>query len=289
MVYLYQCTKTRRSLGFVTREFWAVEERCSRLLSQSVEPTRGLAEQDIGSEQSPQSGTPPADVFGYRPRRPSCVDIARTIKTATQGETMRFMTPAKRSKDANVLVEPSPPQRKYLASISQGYFLFHLLGHDPKFCEVQKDIFRKTLWFCDSSVLLPLIATGCHNHDYVVELFQTLADETALLCTTPKLLQEAWEHFQWALDFVRETGIESSEFIRAALVKGSYRQNLFLDGYIILSADGKVGTFNDYIGLIFPDGRISRTSFDRAVSRNVLRVIKISDLDGFDQNDWGND
>ena len=85
----------------------------------------------------------------------------------------------------------------------------------------------------------------------------------------------------------RETGIESPEFIRAALVKGSYKQNLFLDGYIRLSADGKVGTFNDYIRLILPDGIISRASFDKAVSQNVLHVIEISDLDGFDKNDWG--
>ena len=125
------------------------------------------------------------------------------------------------------LVEPNPPQREYLASVSQGYFLYNLLGLDPKFCEEQKDIFRKTLWFCDSSVILPLIAAGCHNHDYAVELFQTLADEDALLYTTPNLLREAWEHFQWALNFMETNGNKSPEFLRAALVKGSYKQNLF--------------------------------------------------------------
>ena len=185
------------------------------------------------------------------------------------------------------LVEPNPTQQKYLASVSQGYFLYHLLGLNPKFREVGKDIFQKTLWLFDSSILLPLVAIECHNHDYAVDLFQVLADEGALLYTTPRLLQEAWEHFQWALDFMRGTGIESPEFIRAALVKGSYRQNLFLDGYIRLSADGKVGTFKDYIELILPDGRISRTSFDKAISQKGLHVIEISDLDGFDENDWG--
>ena len=225
---------------------------------------------------SEQSARPEelSDVFGYTSDR--AIDIDDMELRAAFIETMY-----------KFLVEPNPTQRKYLASVSQGYFLFHLLGLNPKFCEVKNDIFQRTLWLCDSSVILPLVATGCHNHDYAVELFQALADETALLYTIPKLLQEAWEHFQWALDFIKYTGIESPEFLRAALVKGSYKQNLFLDGYIRLSADGKVGTFNDYIGLILPDGRISRSSFDRAVSRNVLRVIKISDLDGFDQNDWG--
>ena len=185
------------------------------------------------------------------------------------------------------LVEPSPTQRQYLTSVSQGYFLYHLLGLDPKFCEVRRSIFQKTLWLCDSSVILPLIAAGCNNHDYAVKLFQTLADETALLCTTPKLLQEAWEHFQWALTFIKTTGIESPEFLRAALVKGSYKQNLFLDGFIRLSAEGKVGTFKDYLESILPAEAIDRPSFDRAVIKHGLRVIDISELDGFVQEDWG--
>ena len=185
------------------------------------------------------------------------------------------------------LVEPSPTQRRYLTSVSQGYFLYHLLGLDPKFCEVRRSIFQKTLWLCDSSVILPLIAVGCNNHDYAAKLFQTLADETALLCTTPKLLQEAWEHFQWALTFIRTTGIESPEFLNAALVKGSYKQNLFLDGYIRLSAEGKVGTFKDYLESILPAEAIDRPSFDRAVIKHGLRVVDISELDGFVQEDWG--
>ena len=224
---------------------------------------------------SEQSARPDelSDVFGYTSDR--AIDIEDMSLRAAFIETMY-----------QFLVEPNPAQRKYLASVSQGYFLYHLLGLNPKFREVRKDIFQKTLWLFDSSVLLPLVAIGCHNHDYSVDFFQMLVDERALLYTTPRLLQEAWEHFQWALDFMKDTGIESSEFIRAALVKGSYRQNLFLDGYIRLSADGKVGTFKDYIGLIFPDGRMSRISFNKAVSQKGLHVIEVSDLDGFDENDW---
>ena len=185
------------------------------------------------------------------------------------------------------LVEPNLPQRKYLASVSQGYFLYHLLGLDPKCCEVRRDIFQRTLWLCDSSVILPLVATGCHNHDYAVELFRMLADENALLYTTPKLLQEAWGHFEWALRFMRRSGTESLEFLRAVLVKGSYKQNLFLDGYIRLSADGQVGTFSDYLKLILPTERTDQSSFEENVIRSGLRVINISDLDGFVQDDWG--
>ena len=186
-----------------------------------------------------------------------------------------------------LLIEPSPPQRKYLTSISQGYFLYHLLGLDPEFCKEKRNIFQKTLWLCDSSVILPFIAIGCHNHDYYADLFKTLSDENSLLCTTSKLLRETWEHLSWATHFIERTGVESLDFLSAALVKGSYKQNLFLDGYIRLSADGKTGTFEDYLELIFSTKLIEQSSFDRIVSRAGLRVIDISTLDGFTQEDWG--
>jgi len=185
------------------------------------------------------------------------------------------------------LIEPSPPQRKYLASVSQGYFLYHLLGLDPACSQVRKDIFQKTLWFCDSSVILPHLAAGCHNHDYAVELFRTLTEVKALLYATPKLLQEAWEHFEWALRFMQTSGVESPEFLQAALVKGSYKQNLFLDGYIRLCADGQVGTFRDYLDLILPHGKIDRSSFEKSIVRIGVFVRDISDFKGFIQEDWG--
>ena len=224
---------------------------------------------------SDQSASPEelSDVFGYVSDRTIEIDDIE-LRVAFIEAMHQF------------LVEPNPPQRNYLASVSQGYFLYHLLGLDPKFCEVKKDIFKKTLWICDSSVLIPLIAVGCHNHDYAVELFQALADEIALAYTTPNLLKEAWKHFEWALNFIKKTDVASPEFLRAALVKGSYKQNLFLDGYIRLGADGKVGTFNDYLELIFPFGATKQSSFDKVVTHAGLRLIDISDLEGFIQDDW---
>ena len=185
------------------------------------------------------------------------------------------------------LVEPNLPQRRYLASVSQGYFLYHLLGLDPKCGEARRDIFQKTLWLCDSSVILPRVAVGCHNHDYATELFRMLADENALLYTTRRLLQEAWNHLVWAIRFVKKHSTESLEFLRAALVKGSYKQNLFLDGYIQFRADGKIGTFADYLELVLGTGQINRHTFDRTVAATGIRVTDISDLDGFVQEDWG--
>ena len=185
------------------------------------------------------------------------------------------------------LVEPNQHQREYLASVSQGYFLYHLLGLDPTCGKVRRKIFQRTLWLCDSSVILPWIALGCHNHEHASELFRMLADEDALVRTTPKLLQEAWSHFSWALHFVEEHGSRSPEFLRASLVKGSFRQNLFLDGYIRLRADGNVGTFRDYVSHICPGSRVTRSAFEDHVAGLGLQVVDVSRSAGFSPEDFG--
>ena len=185
------------------------------------------------------------------------------------------------------IVEPDTAQRKYLASVSQGYFLYHILGLDPGYREIRQDVFSKTGWLLDSSVLLPLIAVGCHNHDYAKELFRMLAAQGALCFTTPNLLQEAWRHFRWGVQFAREHGSDSLEFLRAALVKGRYRQNLFLDGYIGLAADGRVGTFDDYLRLVVPQDKLTLTAFCHSVTRHGVKVVDVSDVEGFEQDHWG--
>ena len=45
------------------------------------------------------------------------------------------------------------------------------------------------------------------------------------MLTTSKLLQEAWEH-EWAMNFQGRHPVTSMEFLQAALVKGTYKQNL---------------------------------------------------------------
>lgn len=185
------------------------------------------------------------------------------------------------------IVEPDEGQRKYLASVSQGYFLYHILGLDPQHRGVRQDVFAKTAWLLDSSVLLPLIAVGCHNHNYARELFRMLAKQGALCYTTTKLLEEAWRHFQWGVRFAKEHDVGSLEFLRAALVMGGYRQNLVLDGYIGLSADGRVGSFDDYIRLVVPEDSLDWEAFCRNVTRHGIRVVDVSDVDGFEQEHWG--
>jgi len=185
------------------------------------------------------------------------------------------------------IVEPNEPQRKYLASISQGYFLYHLAGLDPECSKVRKDLFSTTCWFVDSSVLLPLLARGCHNHLYAFDLFAKLREHKAPLFTTDKLLSEAWRHLEWAIDLVRRSPVGSPEFLAAAVVREGYKQNLFVDGYVRSAAAGEVGTFGDYLGGLLDAHEIDKEHFLQSVTNLGVDVLHPSDIPGFTQEHWG--
>lgn len=134
-------------------------------------------------------------------------------------------------------------------------------------------------------MILPWVAPGCYNHSQAADLFRLLRNEKTVFCTTAGLLQEIWDHFCWAQRTIDEHGPGTLEFLRAtALVSGSYRQNLFLDGYIRLRADGVVGTYDDYIRLIFPNGVISKSSFEDRLRRDGLRIYDFDSIDIRDED-----
>jgi len=184
------------------------------------------------------------------------------------------------------IVEPNEPQKRFLAAMSQGFFLYHMANLDPNCNRVRKNLFCDTGWFIDSSVLIPLLAVGCNNHEYAIDLFRRLTDLNATLFTTEKLFVEVWRHLEWALDFVKSNSIESPEFLAAAMSAGGYKQNLFLDGYIRLAAEGSVGTFQDYLDRVCPGGMTLECLSSASEKYNICR-LGVSAMTGFAQEGWG--
>jgi len=264
----------------------SLERGCPDVTNQQCQQCAKLAEDVIVSCFASRGLTLANQVFGGQTPGPEelsdifkyVADVATEISTADLRAA--FVEAMHR-----FLIEPSTPQKNYLASMSQGYFLYHHLGCDPTCAKVRRDIFQQTLWLCDASVLLPFVAVGCNNHEYSVEMFRMLSAARAAVYTTPSLLQEAWEHFQWAMNFVRAHGVDSPDFLNATLVKGSHKQNLFLDGFVRLSSEGKVGTFSDYLDLVSPDG-LNRSAFERHITDTGVVVLTPSSIEGFAQDDW---
>jgi hypothetical protein len=182
------------------------------------------------------------------------------------------------------LLKPTEPQKKYLASISQGFFLYHLFGLDPNCTKIRRDVFQGTIWWCDSSTILPLVAIGSENHDYAKDLFGRLQTLDANTLTTERLLKETVQHLAWAQAFLERESVGSQAVLEAATSTAGYQQNLFLDGYIRLSAEGKVNKFTEYVNMVAPFG----TAVDdmrRQIDQMGIKVVSITDMEGFQDGD----
>ena len=175
------------------------------------------------------------------------------------------------------LVDSTPPQRKYLSSLSQGFFLYHLAGLDPAYLNFRTTIFSQTVWFLDSSVFLPLLAQGSQNHPYAVDLLAKLSSRGAHVFTTERMLEEAWTHLDWAKRFARSHPPTSTEFL-AYTSRGP--DNLFLDGYIRLAADGEARDFHDYVEKAFTGGTTKEALKTLCQQRGIL-VLSLASIQGF--------
>lgn len=182
------------------------------------------------------------------------------------------------------LVSPTDEQKEYLAAISQGYFLFHLIGQDPECSRVRREVFSRTVWFFDSSVLIPFVAKGCHDHAFAADVCMELGNLGARVLATPGLIQEVWEHLEWAANHVRTNPFGSPEFLSAALVKEPYKQNLFIDGYVRTLAAGGVRTFGEYIIRHCKLSMASLAEFQRTMERHGVQVYaeSVSDPQQFE-------
>jgi len=182
------------------------------------------------------------------------------------------------------IVDSSDSQKSYLASVSQGFFLYHMIGLDPLCTKVRRDMFKNTVWLCDSSVILPLMAEGSSSHAYAVDLFKRLNAVGARIYTTDKLLEETWQHLDYAVHACQNASFQSSKFLAAAIGKDRQRLNLFVDGFIRMSAEGRIGTWGEYLKRVCPDG-CNRARLDDQVARKGLPVLDIEGLVGFQDSD----
>ncbi|MGD0351641.1 MAG: SIR2 family protein [Verrucomicrobiota bacterium] len=212
-------------------------------------------------------------------------DIFRAVTNAASGFEDGELRAAFLQASHGFIIDSSEPQKAYLTSISQGYFLYHMVGLDPLCTRVRRDIFRHTVWLCDSSVLLPLMAVGSSNHVYAVDLFKRLNSLGATIYTTDKLLQETWQHLEYAVRVCKDATFQSSKFLAVATGKDRQRLNLFVDGFIRMSAEGRIGTWSDYLKLVCPTG-CSRAKLDEQVGKRGLSVLEIEGLLGFKRTDW---
>jgi hypothetical protein len=176
------------------------------------------------------------------------------------------------------LIHPTKEQAAYLEAVSQGFFLYHLVGCDPDCRSLRKEVFSKTFWLVDSNVVLPLLAKGCFNNEYARDLFARLAAQHAQVFTTEKLVREAFEHLKWALHNTPKQATASAAFLDTALVQGEVTQNLFIDGFVHLSVDSGLVDFDEYLTTVMP-GPFTFDSLVDLIESLGVKVLSSPDVE----------
>lgn len=142
------------------------------------------------------------------------------------------------------VLKPSTHQKSYLVALSQGYFLYHLMGNDSIVRQLNTSFLLKAYWFVDSHILQSLVAIGCESHQFTKSLFEILRANKAKLCVTPGVIDEVMGHYNRACeDSPNSTG---RDFYKRAVSLLHDKYNFFLDGYIRSSEAGEVKSFGQY-------------------------------------------
>ena len=179
------------------------------------------------------------------------------------------------------VLQPSAQQKRYLTSLSQGFFAYHLFGLDPTRARLKREVFEHTIWWCDSHILIALLAIGSQNHQYAKDLFSRLRDLKAFTLTTTRLIREVFQHIDWFVRLTQREKPDSPRFLEAAMAAGGFKQNLFLDGFIRYSVEGNCGDPTSYLGTVAPIG-VTEAGIAKLLGSYGIKVLDVGDFKGFD-------
>lgn len=144
------------------------------------------------------------------------------------------------------IARPTSQQKSYLASLSQGYFLYHAMSDQTPAKQYLRQLMEDTTWFVDSNLLLPLVAKGCSNHSFACCMFERMKALNAKVVVTASVVKEVLNHLAWAL----ENNPDDRKNLSATLDVGDNGVNLFVDGYVRLNAQGRFKSFAQYASAI---------------------------------------
>lgn len=208
--------------------------------------------------------------------------LFRDIHDAAQGALERNVFNPYMMASCDFLFAPKEDQKRFLASLSQGFFLAHLLGQDPRLRKIQSTTLQEAAWLVDSSILIPLIAQGSDLSDLATSLFQNLKNLGVFVFTTDNIVKEVWQHFKWARDQIRTSGLQETDALYSCIVSDKYKQNLFLEGYASFAVEKGLEHFAEYVSMCLgasPDISVLRQRLNEHGIITVNPQAYVSDSD----------
>jgi hypothetical protein len=146
-----------------------------------------------------------------------------------------------------ILTQPKGVQERFLEYLAKAFFVVQALGLDPDGNRVRRALLSNHTFVVDSNVLIPALAKGSARNRFIAEVFSKSQLSGLRFIVTPDIHAETMSHISWAQKLVSQFGEQSLEILSAALGRGHYRQNAFLDGYIRYSTDVRGLRFDEYL------------------------------------------
>ena len=128
---------------------------------------------------------------------------------------------------SELLQMPMEAEKVYLGLLTQAYFGKHLAGADLESAPLRREALDTTLFICDSSFLITLLAKGSPGHKPARTLIDLLSITKSKPITTSLLVTETSEHAEYALRLVKSKGENSREVLNEV----RRDKNAFLNGY----------------------------------------------------------
>lgn len=147
----------------------------------------------------------------------------------------------------NIFTQPSDEIKAYLALLSQGFFAYHSLGYQYDVLCERKRITENKIWILDSSIILPILALGCQDNSFALDLINQAKKLGCNLVTTNRLFQEVLGHLTWAKNTFEKKAPQSMDYVLVTKAQAGYKPNLFAEGYINWSATSGNPSFPEYI------------------------------------------
>lgn len=185
----------------------------------------------------------------------------------------------------DIYVDPEKPEKDYLGRISHGYMAFHMLGVFGEYAWEKLNKAKNTVWLIDSNVQIHALALGSPTNFAFESCFKRLKEAGVRLFTPRGIFEEAYSHFRFADELIREKGPDSANVINAAKGQLPYRKsNDFIVGFINWRAAGNPSDWKAYLYQIFEDHNPTEETFKSSLRKLGIEVVSFEEWPGYSED-----
>lgn len=177
----------------------------------------------------------------------------------------------------DLISNPREAERAYLEHLALTFFSIHALAMDPEGHRFRQEFLAGRTLLVDSNVLIPLLPISGTFQSQMKMVVERARDQGIPLVTTESFVDEVYRHGSWAIDLIKVNGEESVEVLQAARGEG-FKQNAFIDGFVLYSVTQRKLSFQNYLSTCI-GGEFTRANIAKYLNEQFsIRVIDFQQI-----------